>query len=66
VMAVRGYRYPKRGVMPDYPVEQTIGDRLAGRDPEMETAHALARQADSSAALKSVGRPHQRDSRLPR
>lgn len=44
VMAVRGYRYPKRGVMPDYPVHPSIADRLAGRDPEMETALALARK----------------------
>jgi hypothetical protein len=52
VMAVRGYRYPKRGVMPDYPVRPTIADRLAGRDPEMEAALALARKPGSSDASK--------------
>jgi C-terminal processing protease CtpA/Prc len=44
VLAVSGYRYPKRGVMPDYPVQPTIADRLAGRDPEMEKALSLARK----------------------
>jgi hypothetical protein len=45
VMAVSGYRYPKRGVLPDYPVQPTIADRLAGRDPEREVALTLARRA---------------------
>ena len=36
-MAVDGY--PKdRGIIPDFPVQPTIEDLLAGRDPVMERA----------------------------
>jgi hypothetical protein len=41
--AVSGYKYPDRGVMPDYPVAHTIADLLAGRDRDMELAISLAR-----------------------
>jgi C-terminal processing protease CtpA/Prc len=39
-----------RGVIPDIPVEATIGDRLSGRDVVLERALAAARQ-------KAGGRP---------
>ena len=42
-MAVGGYKYPDRGVMPDYPVTYTIDDVLAGKDKDMELALSLAR-----------------------
>ena len=42
--AVYGYKYPDRGVLPDYPVHPTISDLIAGRDTEMELALSLARQ----------------------
>ncbi|MBA2307480.1 hypothetical protein H0W26_05080 [Candidatus Dependentiae bacterium] len=35
VNAVSGYAYPRRGVMPDYPVQPTIQDVLNGIDTEM-------------------------------
>lgn len=35
---------PDRGVLPDYPVQRTIDDYLAGRDPEWELALTLARK----------------------
>jgi len=35
VLAVSGYAYPRRGVMPDYPVQPTIQDVLNGVDTEM-------------------------------
>lgn len=35
VMAVSGYAHPRRGVMPDYPVQPTIQDVLNGVDTEM-------------------------------
>ncbi len=35
VNAVSGYAYPRRGVMPDYPVQPTIQDVLNGVDTEM-------------------------------
>ncbi len=35
VLAVSGYGYPRRGVMPDYPVQPTIQDVLNGIDTEM-------------------------------
>jgi len=41
--AVSGYKYPDRGVMPDYPVAYTIGDVLADNDKDMELALSLAR-----------------------
>lgn len=40
---VSGYKFPDRGVMPDYPVTHTINDALAGRDKDMELALSLAR-----------------------
>lgn len=36
VNAVSGYPYPRRGVMPDYPVQPTIQDVLNGVDTEMK------------------------------
>ena len=42
-LAVSGYKYPDRGVIPDYPVKHTISDLLAGKDKEMELALSLAR-----------------------
>lgn len=53
VMAVGGYRYPKRSVMPDYPIQPTIADRLAGRDPEMALALSLAREENGVKAQSS-------------
>ena len=35
VSAVSGYAYPRRGVMPDHPVQPTIQDVLNGVDTEM-------------------------------
>lgn len=35
INAVSGYAYPRRGVIPDYPVQQTIQDVLNGVDTEM-------------------------------
>lgn len=35
VNAVSGYAYPRRGVMPDYPVQPTVQDVLNGVDTEM-------------------------------
>ncbi len=51
VMAVSGYRFPKRGVMPDVPIQPSINDRLTGRDPEIEAALTLARK---SIAIRSA------------
>ena len=42
--AVSGYKYPDRGVIPDYPVTHTISDLLADRDRDMELALSLARK----------------------
>lgn len=42
--AVSGYKYPDRGVIPDYPVAHTISDLLAGRDRDMDLALSLARK----------------------
>lgn len=35
VLAVSGYAYSRRGVMPDYPVQPTIQDVLHGVDTEL-------------------------------
>jgi hypothetical protein len=44
-MAVSGYGYPDRGIIPDYPFTRTIQDHLKGKDTEMEYVFALiARQ----------------------
>lgn len=43
-MSVSGYKQADRGVMPDYPVRNTIADLLAGKDRAMEMALRLARQ----------------------
>jgi hypothetical protein len=41
--AVSGYKYPDRGVIPDYPVTHTLSDLRCGRDRDMELALSLAR-----------------------
>jgi len=41
--AVSGYKYPDRGVIPDYPVTHTFSDLQRGRDGDMELALYLAR-----------------------
>ncbi|HYV07248.1 MAG TPA: S41 family peptidase [Blastocatellia bacterium] len=43
-MAVSGYKQASRGVVPDYPVERTIADLIAGNDREMELGLKLARK----------------------
>jgi C-terminal processing protease CtpA/Prc len=43
-MAVSGYKQASHGVIPDYPVEHTIADLIAGRDKDMELALKLARK----------------------
>jgi C-terminal processing protease CtpA/Prc len=35
-MAVSGYDYPDRGIIPDYPFTRTIEDHLNGKDTEMD------------------------------
>lgn len=40
-MAVSGYPYPDRGIIPDYPFTQTIEDHLKDRDTEMEFVFEL-------------------------
>jgi len=42
-LSVRGYAHADQGVMPDYPVQSTIEDLLAGKDNEMTLALSLAR-----------------------
>ena len=36
VMAVSGYKYPDRGIIPDYPFSRSIEDLLSGKDTELE------------------------------
>ena len=36
VMAVSGYPYPDRGIIPDYPFQRTIEDYLHDNDTELE------------------------------
>jgi hypothetical protein len=43
-MAVSGYKGGSRGIVPDYPVEHTIKDLIAGRDRDFELALKLARK----------------------
>ena len=40
-MAVSGYDYPDRGIIPDYPFTRTIQDHLNGNDTEMEYVLSL-------------------------
>jgi C-terminal processing protease CtpA/Prc len=40
-MAVSGYDYPDRGIIPDYPFTRTIKDHLTGKDTEMEYVLSL-------------------------
>jgi hypothetical protein len=42
-LSVRGYPSADQGVMPDYPVQSTIQDLLAGKDNEMTMALSIAR-----------------------
>ena len=44
-MAVSGYKAATHGVVPNYPVNHTIDDFIAGRDKDMELALQLARNA---------------------
>lgn len=43
-MAVSGYKQASHGVIPDYRVEHTIADLIAGTDKDMELALKLARK----------------------
>jgi len=43
-MAVSGYKQASHGVIPEYRVEHTIADLIAGRDKDMELALKLARK----------------------
>jgi len=43
-MAVSGYKAASHGIVPDYKVEYTIDDLLAGTDKDMATALGLARK----------------------
>lgn len=43
-MAVSGYKQASHGVVPNYPVERTIADLIAGKDKGMELALKLARK----------------------
>ncbi len=40
-MAVSGYDYPDRGIIPDYPFTRTIQDHLEGKDTEMDYVLSL-------------------------
>ena len=42
-LSVHGYAHADQGVMPEYPVQSTIQDLLAGKDNEMTLALSLAR-----------------------
>ena len=44
-MAVSGYPAAAHGVMPDYSINHTVEDFIAGRDQDMDTALQLARKA---------------------
>lgn len=50
-MAVEGYEYPDRGILPDHEVIPTIQDLLNGRDPVMEYALELARKEERTAVF---------------
>ncbi len=46
-LAVSGYKYPDRGIIPDFPFTRTIEDLIADKDTEMEYVLALThRQRD--------------------
>jgi hypothetical protein len=47
-MAVKGYKAAAHGVVPDHPVEYSIGELLEGKDKEMELALKLAREPTKS------------------
>ncbi|MGV3586501.1 MAG: S41 family peptidase [Adhaeribacter sp.] len=51
-MAVSGYPYPDRGVLPDYPVAPTIDDVLQKRDAELAFTLDLIRKKKTSSAAK--------------
>ncbi len=40
-MAVSGYDYPDRGIIPDYPFSRSVEDHLKGRDTEMDYVLSL-------------------------
>jgi hypothetical protein len=40
-MAVSGYKYPDRGIIPEFPFARSIEDLLAGKDTELEYALEL-------------------------
>ena len=42
--AAADYKHASRGMIPDYPVNHTIDDLLAGKDKDMELALSLARK----------------------
>ena len=42
--AVSDYKFPDRGVLPDFPVQYTISELMTGRDKEMDLALSLARR----------------------
>ena len=44
-MAVSGYQAKAHGVLPDYPIEYTIEELLAGEDKELALAFELARKS---------------------
>jgi hypothetical protein len=43
-LAVSGYKYPDRSVLPDYPVSYTIAELMDGKDKEMDLAISLLRE----------------------
>jgi len=47
VMAVSDYRYPDRGIIPDYPFQRTIEDYLNNRDSEMEFVLNLIKNVET-------------------
>ena len=49
-MAVSGYPYPDRGVLPDYPVTPTIDDLLQNRDAELAFTLDLIRKKKAASA----------------
>ena len=46
-LAVSGYKYRDRSVLPDYPVSYTIAELIAGKDKEMDLAIRLAKEKKS-------------------
>ena len=45
-MAVRGYKFDDRGLMPNYPIIPTISDRLKNKDVELDLAQELIKKQD--------------------